>query len=189
MRLRGCPRRLTQRWSFQVSGLEGLGPSLGKTSVNSTDSADHPDVIAWPPLIFLGCAAVGSLLHFIFPMRVMRYSVSLSLGVGLAVASVSLGAWAVRAMAAAGTNIRPDRPALTIVRTGPYRFTRNPMYLSLCLLQLALGFVLDGWIALLFTIPLVLILHFGVIRREESYLEAKFGEQYLAFKRKVRRWI
>lgn len=189
MRLRGCPRRLTQRRSFQVSGLEGLGPSLGKTSVNSTDSADHPDVIAWPPLIFLGCAAVGSLLHFIFPIRVMRYSVSLSLGVGLAVVSVSLGAWAVRAMAAAGTNIRPDRPALTIVRTGPYRFTRNPMYLSLCLLQLALGFVLDGWIALLFTIPLVLILHFGVIRREESYLEAKFGEQYLAFKRKVRRWI
>ena len=63
------------------------------------------------------------------------------------------------------------------------------MYLSLCLLQLALGFVLDGWIALLFTIPLVLILHFGVIRREESYLEAKFGEQYLVFKRKVRRWI
>ena len=189
MRLRGCPRRLTQRRSFQVSGLEGLGPSLGKTSVNSTDSADHPDVIAWPPLIFLGCAAVGSLLHFIFPIRVMRYSVSHSLGVGLAVVSVSLGAWAVRAMKAAGTSIRPDRPALTIVRTGPYRFTRNPMYLSLCLLQLALGFVLDGWIALLFTIPLVLILHFGVIRREESYLEAKFGEQYLAFKRKVRRWI
>ena len=92
-------------------------------------------------------------------------------------------------MNAAGTNIRPDRPALTIVRSGPYRSTRNPMYLSLCLLQLALGFVLDGWIPLLFAIPLLLILHFGVILREESYLEAKFGEQYLALKREVRRWI
>ena len=114
---------------------------------------------------------------------------SLSLGVVLAVVSASLAIWAERVMKAAGTNVRPDRPALTIVRSGPYRFTRNPMYLSLCLLQLALGFVLDGWIPLLFTIPLMLILHFGVILREESYLEAKFGEQYLAFKREVRRWI
>ena len=63
------------------------------------------------------------------------------------------------------------------------------MYLSLCLLQLALGFVLDSWIPLLLTIPLMLILHFGVILREESYLETKFGEQYLAFKREVHRWI
>jgi protein-S-isoprenylcysteine O-methyltransferase Ste14 len=119
----------------------------------------------------------------------MRYSVSLPLGVVLAIVSASLAIWAARVMKAAGTNVRPDRPALTIVRSGPYRFTRNPMYLSLCLLQLALGFVLDGWIPLLFTIPLMLILHFGVILREESYLEAKFGEQYLALKREVRRWI
>jgi protein-S-isoprenylcysteine O-methyltransferase Ste14 len=157
--------------------------------VNSTDRADHPDVIALPPIIFLGCAVLGSLLQFIFPIRVMRYSVSLSLGVVLAVVSAFLAIWAVRVMNAAGTNVRPDRPALTIVRSGPYRFTRNPMYLSLCLLQVALGFVLDGWIPLLFTIPLMLILHFGVILREESYLEAKFGEQYLALKREVRRWI
>ena len=146
-------------------------------------------MIAWPPLIFLGCAVVGSLLHFIFPIRVMRYSLSLPLGVVLAIVSASLAIWAARVMNAAGTNVRPDRPALTIVRSGPYRFTRNPMYLSLCLLQLALGFVLDGWIPLLFTIPLMLILHFGVILREESYLEAKFGEQYLALNREVRRWI
>jgi len=146
-------------------------------------------VIAWPPLIFLGCAVVGSLLQFIFPIRVMTYPLSLSLGVVLAVVSASLAIWAERVMKAAGTNVRPDRPALTIVRSGPYRFTRNPMYLSLCLLQLALGFVLDGWIPLLFTIPLILILHFGIILREESYLGAKFGERYLALKREVRRWI
>lgn len=146
-------------------------------------------MIAWPPLVFLGCAAAGGLLQFIFPLRVMKYSVSLSFGIVLAVVSVSLAIWAVRVMKAAGTNVRPDRPALTIVRSGPYQFTRNPMYLSLCLLQLALGFALDGWIPLLFIIPLVLILHFGVILREESYLETKFGEPYLAFKREVRRWV
>ncbi len=153
------------------------------------DGVDHPDVKAWPPLIFLGCASVSTLLHFIFPIRVIGNSVSLSIGVALAVVSASLAAWAVRVMTTAGTNIRPDRPALAVVSSGPYQFTRNPMYLSLCLLQLALGFVLDGWIPVLFTIPLMLILHFGVILREESYLEAKFGEEYLAFKREVRRWI
>ena len=162
---------------------------LGQPLVNSTEEADHPGVIAFPPLIFAVCAVVGILLHFLFPIHVMRHSVSVAVGVFLSVVSAALAIWAARVMKAAGTNVRPDRPALTIVRSGPYQWTRNPMYLSLCLLQLALGFVLDGWIALLFTIPLVLILHFGVIRREESYLEAKFGEQYLAFKRKVRRWI
>jgi len=161
----------------------------GKASVCSTDSSDHPGVIAWPPGVFLGCAAVGSLLQVFFPIRVARYPVSLSLGIVLALVSISVALWAVRVMKAAGTNVRPDRPALTIVRSGPYQFTRNPMYLSLCLLQLALGFVLDGWIPLLFTIPSVLILHFGVILHEESYLEAKFGEPYLVFKREVRRWI
>ena len=157
--------------------------------MNSTKSEDHPAVIGFPPLIFLGCVVAGSVLHFIFPIRVMRYSLSLSLGVVLALASASLAIWAVGVMKQAGTNVRPDRPTLTIVRDGPYQFTRNPMYLSLSLLQLAVGFILNGWVPLLFAVVLMLILHFGVILREESYLEAKFGQQHLAFKHEVRRWI
>jgi hypothetical protein len=81
----GCPEPLARR---------GSAGSFAKTSVNSTDRADHPGVIAWPPLIFLGCAGVGSLLQCIFPIRVMRYSVSLSLRVALAVVSASLAIWA-----------------------------------------------------------------------------------------------
>lgn len=89
----------------------------------------------------------------------------------------------------AGTNVIPSEPALTIVRGGPYRFTRNPMYLALSLVQVALGFFLNDWITLLFVVPLVLILHFGVILREERYLTVKFGEPYLELKRDVRRWL
>ena len=157
--------------------------------MSAKQNKDHPDVIAWPPLIFAGCAVAGVIAHFIFPVRVIRYPISLSIGVALAALSLSVAIWAERVMKAAGTNVRPDRPALTIVRSGPYRFTRNPMYLSLCLLQVALGFVLDGWVPLLFAVLLMVILHFGVILREEKYLEAKFGEQYLALKRQVRRWL
>src|SRR6266540_743991 len=110
-------------------------------------------------------------------------------GVGLAVVAAALAIWAGRVMKAAGTNVRPDRPALTVVTSGPYRFTRNPMYLSLGLLQLAVGLILDGLIPILFVVPLALILHYGVVLREESYLERKFGDSYVVFKKHVRRWI
>jgi protein-S-isoprenylcysteine O-methyltransferase Ste14 len=150
---------------------------------------DHPDIIAPPPLIFFGCALAGWLLHWLLPLHVMNYSVALPVGVVLAGAAGFLVLGAVFTMKARGTNLRPDRPSHTIVTSGPYRFTRNPMYLSLCLLQLGLGLMLNGWIPLLFTIPLALILHYGVILREEQYLESKFGQQYIELKKSVRRWI
>jgi protein-S-isoprenylcysteine O-methyltransferase Ste14 len=92
-------------------------------------------------------------------------------------------------MKAAGTNVDPAKPALTIVRDGPFRFTRNPMYLALCLLQIALGFFVNDWITLLFVVPLAVIFHYGVVLHEERYLTAKFGEPYSRYKREVRRWI
>src|SRR5207237_8169133 len=81
------------------------------------------------------------------------------------------------------------KKSLGSMRGGPYRFTRNPMYLALCLVQTAIGFFLNDWITLLFVVPLAIVLHFGVILPEERYLEAKFGEPYLDLKREVRRWI
>ncbi len=151
---------------------------------------DHPGVIALPPLIFAACALLSGGLHFIWPLRLSdNHRPSRLAGILLATGASALAIWAARTMRAAGTNVRPDLPAVTVVRAGPYRFTRNPMYLALCLLQLALGLALNDGIALLAVIPLGLILHFGVVRREEKYLEAKFGEQYLALKRKVRRWL
>jgi protein-S-isoprenylcysteine O-methyltransferase Ste14 len=119
----------------------------------------------------------------------MSRSLSLPIGIALACGAGFLVLWAAFVMKAAGTNIRAHRPALKIVTSGPYRFTRNPMYLSLCLLQLGLGFIFDGWIPLLLTIPLALILQYGVIVREERYLESKFGGQYSTLKKTVRRWI
>jgi protein-S-isoprenylcysteine O-methyltransferase Ste14 len=157
--------------------------------VNSTQNSDHPDIIAFPPLIFVACAIVSTLAHFVYPVRVMRYPLSLVIAVVLSISSACLAIWAVRTMKTAGTNVRPDRPALSIVKSGPYRFTRNPMYLSLCLFQLAIGFFLNGWTPVLCAVVLGVVLHFGVIVREETYLERKFGEQYLSLKRQVRRWL
>ena len=150
---------------------------------------DHPGVIAFPPLIWLVNAVISVVVHLLMPVPIMRYGACLVCGIIFIILAPTLALSAFRTMKAAGTNILPSKPALTIVRSGPFRFTRNPMYLSLCLLQVALGFFLNDWITLLFVVPLALIFHYGVILREERYLSAKFGEPYLEYKREVRRWI
>ena len=151
---------------------------------------DNPGVIAFPPLIWLIGAITSVLIHFfVVGIPIMNYNVSLVCGIVFLIVAPMLALSALIVMKQAGTNVNPAKPALTIVRGGPFRFTRNPMYLALCLLQSALGFFLNDWITLLFVAPLALILHYGVILREERYLTAKFGEPYLDLKRDVRRWI
>jgi len=151
---------------------------------------DHPKIVAFPPLLWLIGATVSALVHFfVFSIRILPEPFALVLGIVCMLIGPSLALPALLTMRAAGTHANPAKPALLIVRRGPYRFTRNPMYLALCLLQVGTGFLLNDWITLLFAVPLALVLHFGVILPEEKYLEAKFGEQYLALKRDVRRWI
>ncbi len=157
--------------------------------MESNETKDHPGVIAFPPLIWLVGALTSASVHFTFPHRMTSHGVALPLGIVLAIAAPSLAIWALLVMKKAGTNVNPSAPALVIVRNGPYRFTRNPMYLALCMLQVGLSFLLNDWLALLFVIPLALVLHYGVILREERYLEAKFGGEYLALKGEVRRWV
>ena len=150
---------------------------------------DNPGVIAFPPLIWLVNAVISVLLHLFVRLPIMKYSFCLVCAIVLIILAPTLALSALRTMKAAGTNVQPSEPTLTIVRRGPFRFTRNPMYLALCLVQIALGFFLNDWITLLFVVPLALISHYGVVLREERYLTAKFGEPYLQYKRGVRRWI
>ena len=157
----------------------------------SDERKDNPGVIAFPPLIWAVGAAISTLVHF-FVIRVpimSNYRVSFVCGTVIMILAPTLAVSAAVTFKRAGTNINPAEPALTIARGGPYRFTRNPMYLALCLLQVALGFFLNDLITLLFVVPLFLILHYGVVLREERYLTAKFGEPYLELKRTVRRWL
>jgi protein-S-isoprenylcysteine O-methyltransferase Ste14 len=150
---------------------------------------DNPGVIAFPPLIWFVNAVISVLVHLFIRLPIMRYSICVLCGIAFIIVAPTLALSALRTMNAAGTNTHPSKPALTIVRDGPFRFTRNPMYLALCFLQIALGFFLNDWITLLFVVPLAVIFHYGVILREERYLTAKFGEPYLQYKREVRRWI
>jgi len=155
----------------------------------SAETKDHPGVIAFPPLLLAAHVVAGGLTHWLWPIPLLPVPSARTIGVILAVAAGAQAFWAKRIMMRAGTNVRPSQPTTAIVAAGPYRYTRNPMYLSLCLLYLGLCLLINGVLPVLFLVPLALTLHFGVIRREERYLAAKFGETYLAYQRRVRRWL
>lgn len=153
---------------------------------------DNPGVIAFPPFIWAVTVVLSLLVHFFVvavPMSILPRGISLGVGIVSFMIAPLLAISALRLMRIAGTNVHPSEPTTTIVHGGPYRFTRNPMYLALTLLQIGVAFLLNDALTLLFVAALALIFHFGVILREERYLEAKFGEEYLALKRSVRRWI
>ena len=150
---------------------------------------DHAGVIAFPPLIFAAHVVAGGVAYWLWPIPLWPSSAARTIGVILAVAAGVQALWAARIMKRAGTNVRPSLPTTAIVVAGPYRYTRNPMYLSLCLLYLGLSLLINGVLPVLFLGSLALTLHFGVIRLEERYLAAKFGETYLAYQRRVRRWL
>jgi len=154
-----------------------------------TQGTDIPGVIAYPPLIFAACLGLGLGLHWLKPIPLSPPAPLRVVGIVLLVASATLSLWASAVMRRAETNIRPDRPATTVVTAGPFRFTRNPLYLSLCLLNAGIALVLSGLIPLLMTVVLVTILQRGVIVREERYLKAKFGAVYSDYSCRVRRWL
>jgi protein-S-isoprenylcysteine O-methyltransferase Ste14 len=151
---------------------------------------DHPDVRFPPPLIFVLGFAAGALLE----QRVVRLVIGprqplAAIGWALSLGALAFAAWAMITFWRARTAIIPHRPASRLVRHGPYRFTRNPMYVAMTALYLGLSLLFDvGWPLILLPAVLVLLWWF-VIRREERYLRAAFGEEYERFTREVRRWV
>jgi protein-S-isoprenylcysteine O-methyltransferase Ste14 len=110
-------------------------------------------------------------------------------GLFLVVVWLLLGISAVVTFRRAGTTPNPTKPTTALAFGGPYRFTRNPMYLGLVLLVVGLALVMNSIWLVIMSVPVLLLLRQAVILREERYLEGKFGEDYLAYKKRVRRWI
>jgi protein-S-isoprenylcysteine O-methyltransferase Ste14 len=156
---------------------------------NPPPTADHPGVIAMPPLLFLGFLAAGILLHLVWRIPVADSIATRLGGVVLLLTGISLVAWGRRTMLRAGTNIRPTQPATALVVTGPFRYSRNPLYIALLLLYAGIALAVGTlWPFVLLAILLPL-LHWGIVRREERYLERKFGEAYARYRAVTRRWI
>jgi protein-S-isoprenylcysteine O-methyltransferase Ste14 len=153
------------------------------------NAADVPGVLVFPPLLFGVALALGLLLHLIYPVNLLPVLLARVLGTLILIASVWLALSAEAAMKRAGTNVRPDRPTLALVTDGPFRFTRNPLYLAAIGIYVGIALLVDTLWPLVLLIPLLVVLAKGVIGREERYLEAKFGETYRNYKSRVRRWL
>lgn len=142
-----------------------------------------------PPFVYLGAIALGLLLHFLWPVRLVPRAVGVPIGGTAVLVAVALFLSAVRTLRAAGTPVPGNRPTTTIVRTGPFRYSRNPIYLSFSLLQLGIAFWVNSPWLLVTLIPAVALMSFVVIPREEQYLQTRFPSDYLAYKASVRRWL
>lgn len=148
-----------------------------------------PKPIAKPPYLFAGFLAAGIILHFVAPLAIFgRFWIGLAVGLLLVLAGALLLTWAVRTFLASRVNPR-FKPVGAIVSGGPYGYTRNPMYFSFTLIYGGVAFAVNTFWPLILLPFLIGLMHYGVIRREERYLEAAFGDEYRGYRSRVRRWL
>ena len=154
---------------------------------------DHADVIAPPPIIFCIFFFTGVILDFIFQADLFpvneRDPALLIPGYTVIFISLVMVSTSVQNLKKHNTTHKVNEPTSTLVKTGLFKYSRNPIYLSVIILFVGISVILNSIIILILIIPLFFILDRGIIRREEIYLESKFGNEYTEYKKKVRRWI
>jgi protein-S-isoprenylcysteine O-methyltransferase Ste14 len=150
---------------------------------------DRAEIILLPPLIFLAGLVAGFIVESWVPSTLGTRGPLTIAGVLGLVAGGALGAWGDLSMKRAGTSPLPWKPTLAIVDTGPYRWTRNPLYLAQTLMHAGIAALGDSAWALAMLIPVLVVVRYGVIGPEEAYLMRKFGDEYLTYTRRVGRWI
>src|ERR1017187_5132256 len=157
-----------------------------------TEARDSAGVIAPPPLIALAAVLLGLALDWLLPahlfMGLLLWAGGILLGVVLIAGGAALAIPAMRGFRSAGTHVEPWKPSLALVTDGIFSWLRNPMYVGLALIVAGLGIALASDWTLVMLVPAMLMLHFGVVKREERYLEAKFGDAYRAYKERVPRY-
>ncbi len=154
-----------------------------------TEKKDSPNVIAPPPLIFLSGLLLGGIATYFYPFAILPNALAVVLGNLLVLTGIGVIAIIYLQMKRAKTNIEPWKPTTKILDTGFYGYSRNPIYLGMILIYLGVTCLFNSIWFLPFLPLCLLVIHFGVILREEKYLESKFGEEYLDYKKRVRRWI
>jgi protein-S-isoprenylcysteine O-methyltransferase Ste14 len=142
-----------------------------------------------PPLVYLAATLIGAGLHFFWPLRWLPAGASVWIGVPFVLFSIALFQASTGRFKAAGTPVPGNQPTTVIVQSGPYRFSRNPIYLAFSVLVLGIACWLNSiWLLGTLTAA-VILMAVVVIPREERYLERRFGAEYLQYKTKVRRWL
>ena len=153
------------------------------------EGQDNPGIWVPPPLVYLLTLLLGLVLDRRAHVPFLPRGVARLLGWPLVGGAMALATWFARTMRDADTTLRTDKPVSRVVQDGPFRYSRNPGYLSLTLLYAGIAVLRNALWAIVLLPLVVYVIQREVIEREERYLERTFGEEYLDYKAQVRRWI
>ena len=154
------------------------------------DTTDTANVIIRPPIAWAVAVLAGLALNWLLPLPFVPAAVLAGwLGAVVFALALALFVWSIATVTRAGSNVPTNRPTTTIVDSGPYRFTRNPIYLGMVLGLIGLAIAFNSLWLLLTLVPFALVIRYGVVAREEAYLERKFGDVYRRYRARVRRWL
>jgi protein-S-isoprenylcysteine O-methyltransferase Ste14 len=155
-----------------------------------SENTPTAQVLIRPPLAWALAVIAGFALDWLEPLALLPEDWPTGwLGAVVFVLALALAVWAMDTIVRAGSNVPTNRPTTTIVEGGPYRFTRNPIYMGMFGGLIGLAIAFDTLWLLLALVPFALVIRYGVVAREEAYLERKFGEAYRGYRRRVRRWL
>ena len=167
---------------------------MTKTPIDLPDMSDEEDEILdapstgmLPPMRLVLFLVGGIALDWIIPINFGHWWGVI--GLVLVIGAVAFGKWAIETFKKAGTNVPPNLPATALVTDGPFKYSRNPMYLSMLILYAGVAMMADAPLMLLLTLGLWYVLETQVIAHEEEYMDAKFGDDYEAYKTQVDRWL
>ena len=167
----------------------GCFKGVERKGAHMADEQDNPGGWIPPPLTYLLTLLLGLVLDRRLHVPFLPQGVARLLGWPLVAVGMALTTWFIRTMRGADTTLDVNKPVSSLVQEGPFRYSRNPGYLSLTMLYAGIVILRNALWAILFLPLLLLVTQSELIQREERYLERTFGEEYLAYKRKVRRWV
>jgi protein-S-isoprenylcysteine O-methyltransferase Ste14 len=154
---------------------------------NATDTSN---AVIRPPVAWALAFVAGLALDWLYPLPFVPASMPVAwFGGAVFAIGFALAIWAIVTIRKAGTNVETVKPTTTIVASGPYRFTRNPIYVGMFLGQTGFAIGFNSLWLLATLVPFYVVIRYGVVAREESYLERKFGGVYPHYKSRVRRWL
>jgi protein-S-isoprenylcysteine O-methyltransferase Ste14 len=154
------------------------------------DPDDHADVRVLPPLLFVGSILAGALLRWLLPFGFSAGGgARVALGVATIAAGLAAGAWTIVWMRRTHQDPDPRKPTPELILAGPFRWSRNPIYVGMALIQAGVGIALGNLWILLLLAPTLVILQRAVVAKEEAYLTGKFGDAYRGYCASVRRWL
>lgn len=150
---------------------------------------DNPGIKVPPPIIYLAFFLGGMFLESIAPLPLLASQIANIIGAAFALVSLIFIIPAIQAFRMARTTIMPNRSVSSLITTGIFKITRNPLYLSLLLLYCGVSIFLNAWWPIILTPFLVAVIDRYIIAREEAYLTRRFGEAYQEYRKRVRRWL